>query len=82
MNDRTIYTPLGPKRMSLIVAALEAFNPPETDGETITRFLVVRGNPVDGFEFNGPFLDNDEAITYANDNDCESWWIAKMTGPL
>jgi len=40
------------------------------------KYLVVYGNPVDGFKFIGPFDDNQDALR-AGDDVGADWWIAK-----
>lgn len=39
--------------------------------------IVVQGNPVDGFNFVGPFDDDDEAIQAA-ENEGGDWWVADL----
>jgi hypothetical protein len=48
------------------------------------NYIIVIGNPVDGFNYVGPFLDRDEAVHYAEEeNQCVGvdWWIAEMYYP-
>lgn len=47
------------------------------------RWIILRGNPVDGFEFIGPFVSTDEANDWAEHNDDPelAWWIAKLARP-
>lgn len=45
------------------------------------RYVVVSGNPIDGFSILGPFLDSDDANNWAQDLDCD-WWVTKLTTPF
>lgn len=47
----------------------------------ITRYIIVKGSPVAGLQFFGPYMDHDEALTAAEDHDGD-WWIAELEGPL
>ena len=40
-------------------------------------YIVVRGNPIDGFHYIGPFKSFDDAHAYAEDCE-ETWWIAPL----
>lgn len=42
-------------------------------------FLVITGNPVDGFNYYGPFVERIDALEYvsAQYGDVE-WWISKL----
>jgi hypothetical protein len=45
--------------------------------------IIVIGNPVDGFNFIGPFTTAQDAVRHANEDgniDAE-WWIAPLEGP-
>lgn len=42
--------------------------------------IIVKGNPVDGLYFIGPFDTSEEAIDYAENNDSD-WWIADLNPP-
>jgi hypothetical protein len=45
--------------------------------------LIIRGNPVDGFEYSGPFENAAAAALYGNTdphNDGD-WWIAPLHAP-
>lgn len=44
--------------------------------------IVVTGNTVDGFQFFGPFLDSDAAVSWAEKN-CqgEDWLLADLEEP-
>lgn len=52
------------------------------NGEVISGYLVVTGNPADGFAFYGPFsadADGHDAIDWASDNlPGSAWWTAPM----
>jgi hypothetical protein len=46
------------------------------------KYIVVFGNPVDGFNFRGPFDDHDLASEYADASEPnEYWWIAELDPP-
>lgn len=42
--------------------------------------ILITGNPVDGFEYFGPFKTGEEAITYGEDWLSSDWWIALLRG--
>jgi hypothetical protein len=43
------------------------------------QFIIVTGNPVDGFTFYGSFPDREQAAEHAAINlDGEDWWIAPI----
>lgn len=46
--------------------------------------IIVYGNPIDGFNFRGPFADREEAIRYADNvsNDDGDWWVAELNAPV
>lgn len=44
------------------------------------RYILIFGNPVDGFTFRGPFPSQVAALEYA-DAIAEEWWIAELTPP-
>lgn len=48
------------------------------------KHLIVVGNPVDGYEFYGPFESPDDAIRYADNNldYGDHWEITKLIDPL
>ena len=46
-----------------------------------TQWIVVQGNPSDGFIFHGPFKTSDDALDYADKN-LDSWWIVQLTKPV
>ena len=45
------------------------------------RWLVVYGDPVDGFEFYGTFNSHEEAVSWAESSLDSPWWIAKLQLP-
>ena len=46
------------------------------------EIIVVRGNPIDGLEFFGPFDSEDDATEWAdNHRDSRDWWVAYVTKP-
>lgn len=46
------------------------------------QFIVIYGNPVDGFTHVGPFANRDDAVAYAEDEPYNgNWWIAMLDAP-
>lgn len=45
------------------------------------KYIVVIGNPVDGFVYSGPFDDSAEAVSFGEcvDKGTE-WWVAPLVG--
>ncbi len=44
--------------------------------------LICTGNPVDGFNFVGPFGLHEEAVLFAqSDSDDDSWWVVEVDYP-
>lgn len=46
----------------------------------MTKYILIFGNPVEGFTFRGPFDTQEEAVDYA-DPIMEEWWTAELTLP-
>ena len=44
------------------------------------RYILIFGNPVDGFNYRGPFDTHEDAHNYG-DPIIEEWWIAELTPP-
>lgn len=44
-------------------------------------YLVIYGNPVDGFTFIGPFNRAEEAERYMDHNDNDTSWMIKLVKP-
>lgn len=45
------------------------------------QYIVIFGNPCDGYSFFGPFYDTEEAINYAESLDkSDSYFIAVLKG--
>lgn len=44
------------------------------------KWIIAKGNPIDGFEFTGPFNDRDDAVEYG-DSVASDWWVAEMDEP-
>ena len=42
------------------------------------RWIIIHGNPGDGFGFWGPFATVEEATKWAEDNLDRDWWIADL----
>lgn len=45
------------------------------------KFVIVSGNPIEGFQLEGPFDDREQAIEYADRQIGGDWWIAPLTPP-
>ena len=44
------------------------------------KYIMITGNPVDGFSFTGPFDTHDEAVNYGENFHSGDWWIAPLVG--
>ena len=50
-----------------------------TDVSLAPQYILVYGDPVDGFYFRGPFASNESAVDFANTNDYgRDWWVAEL----
>jgi len=47
----------------------------------IQTWLVVVGDPQDGFTHYGPFTDHDTALRYAEQSK-DSWWVIPLLPPM
>lgn len=47
------------------------------------KWLVIYGNPVDGFRYCGPFDGRGDAFEWADDNVATEydWWLAELNAP-
>jgi hypothetical protein len=45
------------------------------------QFIVIYGNPADGFSHVGPFDSHDEASTYTATDEPANWWIVRLDAP-
>lgn len=45
------------------------------------EYIIIEGNPVDGFDFTGPFDTFDEATEYASQHFDIGWHIADLNVP-
>lgn len=45
------------------------------------KYILIAGNPVDGFTFTGPFATPDEAHNAGEAIHGGDWWIGKLTPP-
>jgi hypothetical protein len=44
-----------------------------------TKYILITGNPVQGFQYTGPFNDPEEAGNYALTSGTEAdWWVAPL----
>lgn len=48
----------------------------------ITGYIIVAGNPINGFFYYGPFIDSDAALTWARASIEVEWWAVKLEGPV
>jgi hypothetical protein len=46
------------------------------------KYILITGDPVDGFFYYGPFDTNDDAVAYADDEQHGmDWWVAELQPP-
>lgn len=45
------------------------------------QFIIIYGNPSDGFAHVGPFESRDEASNYAAVDNAGDWWIVTLDAP-
>jgi hypothetical protein len=45
------------------------------------QFVVIYGNPADGFNYVGPFESRDDAALYAAEDTPADWWIVMLDAP-
>lgn len=45
------------------------------------QFIVIYGNPSDGFSHVGPFESRDDASQYASADTAGDWWIVMLDAP-
>lgn len=45
------------------------------------KYVVVFGNPIDGFEYWGPFPSAEAAMSFAQDESDHDYWIATLNVP-
>jgi hypothetical protein len=48
---------------------------------TPEKFIIIYGNPADGFNHVGPFDSRDEASSYAANDSPADWWIVMLDAP-
>lgn len=46
----------------------------------VSKHIVITGNPVDGFDYHGPFDEHGDATEFAGRLGVD-WWIAELTAP-
>jgi len=49
--------------------------------KTKILYIIITGNPVDGFEFYGPYISHEHAVMAADGlrgNDGADWWIDSL----
>lgn len=45
------------------------------------KYVVINGNPLDGFTITGPFDDSENALMFAQKNRDECWWVTPINQP-
>lgn len=45
------------------------------------NFIVIYGNPADGFSHVGPFASHADAARYAADDVPADWWVVMLDAP-
>lgn len=45
------------------------------------QFIVIYGNPADGFNYVGPFESRADATHYASVDNAGDWWIVELDAP-
>lgn len=46
------------------------------------QYIIVRGNPIDGFDYVGPFDSCDEAVAYMSEDDsADNQWVTHLAIP-
>jgi hypothetical protein len=45
------------------------------------KYIIVTGNPVNGFGYIGPFVDRDDAVRYSDCLMDLDWWVAEVNPP-
>lgn len=46
------------------------------------QYIIIRGNPVDGFDYIGPFASRDEALAYMDEDRSKSdQWATELATP-
>jgi hypothetical protein len=45
------------------------------------QFIIIYGNPADGFSHVGPFNSLDEATQYAAADKPSDWWVVMLDAP-
>lgn len=41
-------------------------------------YIIIIGDPVDGFRYFGPFMTHAEALEKAEEEDLANWWVAPL----
>jgi hypothetical protein len=45
----------------------------------MSKYILIEGNPVDGFAYTGPFDEHEDVVTEANTGSRDAdWWIGKL----
>jgi hypothetical protein len=45
------------------------------------QYIIICGNPADGFNYIGPFESRDEASAHAANDTPAEWWIVALEAP-
>ena len=45
------------------------------------RWIAIQGDPVDGFDYYGPFKSTEDANDWASSNLQPDWWVADLHRP-
>ncbi len=46
-------------------------------------YILINGNPVDGFCFTGPFEDHERAVLWTEECGLEKpWWVQELENPV
>jgi hypothetical protein len=51
------------------------------DHEPQEPYIIITGNPVDGFSFQGPFSSRDDAIEHAERGKVDADWWVELISP-
>lgn len=46
------------------------------------HWIVIHGNPVDGYSYFGPFLGRDAAVDWGEKNCDGDWWISELLSSM
>lgn len=52
----------------------------QEEAEAASEYVVIQGNPIDGFRIRGPYKTWENAHAFAEDSE-EPWWITELEEP-